>query len=97
MDKLLARLPHGSHDSVAKNDIFSQVIGLDPPGRVRMYGLGVSPSDLWGNVPSKNACRRLILQQKNLMSEMNDKFAGQEQQLQDQAKQLQDQAKELRA
>ncbi|XP_027150314.1 uncharacterized protein LOC113780638 [Coffea eugenioides] len=41
----VSQLPPGSNDDVGRNDAFAQVFGEDNNGRVRMYGLGVTPSD----------------------------------------------------
>ncbi|XP_028114155.1 uncharacterized protein LOC114312138 [Camellia sinensis] len=37
------------------NDAFGQVMGKEKHGRVRMYGLGVSPSNLWRDTSSHKA------------------------------------------
>ncbi|XP_071923170.1 uncharacterized protein [Coffea arabica] len=84
----VSQLPPGSNDDVGRNDAFAQVFGEDNNGRVRMYGLGVTPSDKWGNVPSRNTCQRIVMEQKAAISKMEDKFAEQDQQLKDQAKEL---------
>nr|XP_027067486.1 uncharacterized protein LOC113693107 [Coffea arabica] len=41
----VSQLPPGSNDDVGRNDAFAQVFGEDNNGCVRMYGLGVTPSD----------------------------------------------------
>ena len=41
--------------STIRNDIFAQVMGKKRHGRVRMYGFGVSPSDLWKATPDQIA------------------------------------------
>ncbi|KAK3039045.1 hypothetical protein RJ639_027530 [Escallonia herrerae] len=40
------KLPDGSQDLPAENDILAQVVGKEKYGRVQMYGLGVSQSDV---------------------------------------------------
>lgn len=35
-------------ENVNPNDVFSQVFGKKKYGHVRTYGLGASPTDLWG-------------------------------------------------
>ncbi|CAI9099435.1 OLC1v1036261C1 [Oldenlandia corymbosa var. corymbosa] len=40
------------------------VMGPDKPGRVRMFGQGVTPSDVWGEVPKRKTYRRIILEQR---------------------------------
>ncbi|XP_027174484.1 uncharacterized protein LOC113774118 [Coffea eugenioides] len=84
----VSQLPPGSNDDVGRNDAFAQVFREDNNGRVRMYGLGVTPSNKWGNVPSRSTCQRIVMEQKAAISKMEDKFAEQDQQLKDQAKEL---------
>nr|XP_027071835.1 uncharacterized protein LOC113696652 [Coffea arabica] len=84
----VSQLPPGSNDDVGRNDAFAQVFGEDNNGCVRMYSLGVTPSDKWGNVPSRSTCQRIVMEQKAAISKMEDKFAEQDQQLKDQAKEL---------
>ncbi|XP_058108958.1 uncharacterized protein LOC131252020 [Magnolia sinica] len=45
--------PGASQNSTTKNDLLSQVMGEDRHGRARTYGLGPSPSDLWGTTSSQ--------------------------------------------
>ena len=47
MDAREALDPNSSKEGNTQNDIFVQVMGKERHGRVCMYGLGVSPSDLW--------------------------------------------------
>ncbi|XP_059653621.1 uncharacterized protein LOC132300523 isoform X2 [Cornus florida] len=44
--------PETSQRGAARDGIFSQVVGEDRHGLVRTYGLGPSPSDIWGTTPS---------------------------------------------
>ncbi|XP_010261524.1 PREDICTED: uncharacterized protein LOC104600335 isoform X2 [Nelumbo nucifera] len=41
-----------SQGSNTRNDFFSQVMGEERRGRVRTFGLGPTPSDLWGPTPN---------------------------------------------
>ncbi|XP_027166331.1 uncharacterized protein LOC113766326 [Coffea eugenioides] len=84
----VSQLPPGSNDDVGRDDTFAQVFREDKNGRVRMYGLGVTPSDKWGNAPSRSTCQRIVMEQKAAISKMEEKFAEQDQQLKDQAKEL---------
>ncbi|XP_058067679.1 uncharacterized protein LOC131217013 [Magnolia sinica] len=43
-----AMQPEASQNSTAGKDIFSEVMGDERHGRARAYGLGPSPSDIWG-------------------------------------------------
>jgi hypothetical protein len=44
-DKKIELSP-GSADSIGPEDIFSQVMGLERSGRIRMCGGGVAPSNI---------------------------------------------------
>ncbi|KAK6131597.1 hypothetical protein DH2020_034611 [Rehmannia glutinosa] len=46
------------------NDKFEKVMGKDKNGHVRMYGLGVSRSDIHGPLPSRDASYRLAMEYK---------------------------------
>ncbi|RYQ80206.1 hypothetical protein Ahy_Scaffold1g106767 isoform D [Arachis hypogaea] len=50
-------------ESTNQDDILSQVLGKDQPGRVRTYGRGVVASDLWGS-RSQVETERLIKEVK---------------------------------
>ena len=56
MESLKNQLPEGEEDSVGRNDVFAKVMGEERSGRVRTYGLGVTQSDLWGDIPSRSTC-----------------------------------------
>ncbi|XP_042441187.1 uncharacterized protein LOC122026514 [Zingiber officinale] len=77
MNELANQLPEDSNDPVSQNDIFAQIIGPDRPGRVRMLGDGVSPSDLWGEVPSRDTCNRLVMEQKTKLEKMDEQVKKQ--------------------
>ncbi|XP_073157960.1 uncharacterized protein [Henckelia pumila] len=65
MKELENQLHEDEDDQVGQNDIFAQIIGPDRPGRVRMFGDGVNPSDLWGEVPSHSSCNRIVMEQRH--------------------------------
>lgn len=65
--------PEGQGDSTKKDDIFSKVMGKEKPGHVRMYGLGVCLSDLWGPTPSRATSHRMTMELKTTL----DKVLGQ--------------------
>lgn len=48
MQEIRSTAPEGSIDSTGRDDVFSQVMGPDRHGRVRGYGLGPTPTRLWG-------------------------------------------------
>ncbi|XP_042443904.1 uncharacterized protein LOC122029006 [Zingiber officinale] len=77
MNELTNQLPEDSNDPVNQNDIFAQIMGPDRPGRVRMLGDGVSPSDLWGEVPSRGTCNRLVMEQQTKLEKMDEQIKKQ--------------------
>ncbi|KAK2967228.1 hypothetical protein RJ640_026589 [Escallonia rubra] len=68
------KLSEGSQDLSAENDILSQVVGKDKYGRVRMYGLGVSQSDVWGQIPSRKQSQRIAMEWKENCEQMEERF-----------------------
>ncbi|KAK2997497.1 hypothetical protein RJ639_024962 [Escallonia herrerae] len=64
----------GSQDLPAENDILSQVVGKDKYGRVRMYGLGVSQSDVCGQIPSRKQSQRIAMEWKENYEQMEERF-----------------------
>lgn len=66
IEALRSQLPEGLEDPVGPNDLYAQVIGQDRPGRVRMFGEGVSPSDVWGEVPNRNMCKHIMSRHWNM-------------------------------
>ncbi|XP_073126772.1 uncharacterized protein [Henckelia pumila] len=77
MKELENQLHEDEDDEVGQNDIFAQIIGPDRPGRVRMFGDGVNPSDLWGEVPSLSTCNRIVMEQKTLLEKMDEQIKKQ--------------------
>ncbi|CAI9112261.1 OLC1v1012681C1 [Oldenlandia corymbosa var. corymbosa] len=71
----VSKLPPGSEDPLGPNDTFAKVMGKDPPGRVRMTGLGVCPSDLWGSNPNRNACYQMVLEHQELVQQQQATIA----------------------
>ncbi|XP_057772090.1 uncharacterized protein LOC130991736 isoform X2 [Salvia miltiorrhiza] len=74
MREYQSKLPQGSDDPVRPDDSFAKVIGHDPPGKVRMLGLGANPSDLWGSTPSRGACLRMVLESQAAIARMEEKM-----------------------
>ncbi|XP_057790345.1 uncharacterized protein LOC131007210 [Salvia miltiorrhiza] len=74
IEELRSQLPEGFEDTVGPNDLYAQVTGQDKPGCVRMFGEGVSPSDVWGEVPNRNMCKRVMLEQRSEMLKMKNKI-----------------------
>ncbi|XP_042443045.1 uncharacterized protein LOC122028082 isoform X2 [Zingiber officinale] len=77
MKELENQLPEDYNDQVSPNDIFAQIMGPDRSGRVRMLGDGISPSDLWGVVPSRGTCNRLVMEQNAKLEQMNEQIKKQ--------------------
>ncbi|XP_073309076.1 uncharacterized protein [Primulina huaijiensis] len=71
------QLPEDEDDQIGQNDVFAQIIGPDRPGRVRMLGDGVNPSDLWGEVPSRSTCNRIVMEQKTKLEKMDEQIRKQ--------------------
>ncbi|XP_075499252.1 uncharacterized protein LOC142537637 [Primulina tabacum] len=74
MKELENQLPEDEDDQIGQNDVFAQIIGPDRPGRVRMLGDGVNPSDLWGEVPSRSTCNRIVMEQKKKLEKWMSKL-----------------------
>lgn len=69
LEKRMSEQPEGLIDPIAKDDIFAQVMGPDNGGYVRTCGLGPSPSDLWGPLPSRNEALKMAADIKRVANE----------------------------
>ncbi|KAG5561254.1 hypothetical protein RHGRI_004325 [Rhododendron griersonianum] len=49
-------------------------MGKEKSGSVRMYGLGVCPSDVWGEVPSSGTSYRMSMEWKTELDKTNKKL-----------------------
>ncbi|XP_012853945.1 PREDICTED: uncharacterized protein LOC105973467 [Erythranthe guttata] len=58
-----------SHD-----DLFAKVMGKDKDGHVRMYGLGVTPTDIYGGKPSRATLLRQAMEYKTKYLEAMKKY-----------------------
>lgn len=74
MNELNALEPEGRGDSTKKDDIFSKVMGQDKPGHVRMYGLGVCPSDVWDPTPSRTTSHRMNIELRTTLDNMTSRY-----------------------
>ncbi|XP_015579210.2 uncharacterized protein LOC8263283 isoform X2 [Ricinus communis] len=83
------QISDGSNDCA---DTYCQVMGEDKRSHVRMYGLGPSPSDIYGRKPSRNSLMRMAIEAKrsaneevskmlNKMEAMEQKYASLEAQI----------------
>ncbi|XP_075475070.1 uncharacterized protein LOC142505838 [Primulina tabacum] len=77
MKELENQLPEDEDDQIGQNDVFAQIIGPDRPGRVRMLGDAVNPSDLWGEVPSRSTCNRIVMEQNKKLEKMDEQIKKQ--------------------
>ncbi|KAK4439036.1 hypothetical protein Salat_0238300 [Sesamum alatum] len=57
-----------------RDDTFAKVMGADKHGHVRMYGMGVTPADIYGNVPSRDANYRMAMEYKDKYLQVVDKY-----------------------
>ncbi|XP_058228513.1 uncharacterized protein LOC131336620 isoform X3 [Rhododendron vialii] len=74
MKELSEQVPEGELDSSGPNDVFSKAMGKEKSGSVRMYGLGVCPSDVWGDVPSSGTSYRMSMEWKTELDKTNQKL-----------------------
>lgn len=56
------------------DDSFAKVMGKDKEGQLRMYGLGVTPSDVYGKNPSRNSLLRQAMEYKTKYLEAMKKY-----------------------
>ncbi|XP_020533280.1 uncharacterized protein LOC105629656 isoform X2 [Jatropha curcas] len=81
-----------SNDSSEYADTYCQVMGEDRRGDARMYGLGPTPTELWGRKPSHSTFMKMVLEAKrsaneevskmlNKMEAMEQKYASLEDQI----------------
>ncbi|KAK2970092.1 hypothetical protein RJ640_018412 [Escallonia rubra] len=68
------KLPKHSQDLPTENDILAQVMGKDKYGRVRMYGLGVSQYDVWGQLPCRKQSHMNAMEWKANCEQMEERF-----------------------
>ncbi|KAG8390253.1 hypothetical protein BUALT_Bualt01G0064500 [Buddleja alternifolia] len=62
MQTLTNELVDPSQDVLAINDVFAISVGADEAGRVRMMGLGVTPTDVFEDTLSPKACNRMLME-----------------------------------
>ncbi|XP_057805534.1 uncharacterized protein LOC131020622 isoform X2 [Salvia miltiorrhiza] len=58
------------HDA---DDAFAKILGKDKDGRLRMYGMGVKPSDIYGGRPSRDALHRKSMEDKEEVRALKQK------------------------
>ncbi|KAL8529463.1 hypothetical protein ACS0TY_006768 [Phlomoides rotata] len=73
MQKLKSQLPPGARDG-GLNDIYSQVLGKDKGGRVRMYGYGVTTKDVYdGHSLGQDDIHHIAMEKERLEKELEEK------------------------
>jgi hypothetical protein len=70
-------LPHGSNDEIGPADIFSQVMGPERSGRLRMCGGGVAPSDIWADTPTRGTQQLFMAEQRNKIQSLEEQVKEQ--------------------
>nr|XP_027062793.1 uncharacterized protein LOC113689170 [Coffea arabica] len=78
MNELKNQLPSESQDPVGRNDIFAQVVGQDKHGHVRLFSDDVNPTDLWEDIPSRNTCYRISVQQQSTLVRLEERLQRQD-------------------
>ncbi|XP_071932980.1 uncharacterized protein [Coffea arabica] len=78
MTELKNQLPSDSQDPVGRDDIFAQVVGQDKHGHVRLFSDGVNPTDLWEDIPSRNTCYRISVQQQSTLVRLEERLQRQD-------------------
>ncbi|KAF2319952.1 hypothetical protein GH714_020902 [Hevea brasiliensis] len=66
LHELEAQKQQTSHGSDDHEDSYSQVMGKEKGGHVRMVGMGPSPADIWARKPSRLSLVRIGLEAKRL-------------------------------
>ncbi|XP_031373418.1 uncharacterized protein LOC116188293 isoform X2 [Punica granatum] len=73
MKEILAQDAQGS-TSVDGNDVYTKVMGKDKPGFLRIYGLGVSDSDVRGSMPSRSKCYTMAMKYKSALESIERQY-----------------------
>lgn len=55
------------------DDAFAKIMGKDKDGRLRMYGMGVKPTDIYGGRPSRDALYRKSMEEKEEIRALKEK------------------------
>ncbi|KAG8383536.1 hypothetical protein BUALT_Bualt04G0023700 [Buddleja alternifolia] len=76
MKELGEQEPESSNHDCIHNpqDTYAKIIGEDKHGRVRMYGMGVTPTDVYGTIPSRDASHRMAMEYKSKYTQAMDKY-----------------------
>ncbi|KAG8364814.1 hypothetical protein BUALT_Bualt18G0037800 [Buddleja alternifolia] len=76
MKELGEQEPESSNHDCIHNpqDTYAKIMGEDKHGRVRMYGMGVTPADVYGTIPSRDASHRMAMEYKSKYTQAMDKY-----------------------
>ncbi|KAG8374944.1 hypothetical protein BUALT_Bualt10G0048200 [Buddleja alternifolia] len=76
MKELGEQEPESSNHDCIHNpqDTYAKIMGEDKHGRVRMYGMGVTPADVYGTIPSRDASHRMAMEYKSKYIQAMDKY-----------------------
>ncbi|CAI9115546.1 OLC1v1016470C1 [Oldenlandia corymbosa var. corymbosa] len=83
-------LHEGAEDPLGPNDIFAQVVGPDPPGRLRMIDTGIYSSNASTNVSKRQKYKRELLEYNREMVVMKNSLDDIKSQMTSQQKSPQD-------
>ncbi|KAG8384186.1 hypothetical protein BUALT_Bualt04G0091900 [Buddleja alternifolia] len=77
MRGLINELDDPSQDVVSRNDVYSKANGPEKPGRFCTYGHGVTPTDLFEQIPSRRSCYQMIQTLKERLDSVESRSAQQ--------------------
>jgi hypothetical protein len=67
----------GLTNAIGPEDIFSQVMGPERSGRIRIYGRGVASVDIWGEVPTRGTQHLIMADQKEKILRLEEQVKEQ--------------------
>ncbi|XP_062019503.1 uncharacterized protein LOC133736085 isoform X1 [Rosa rugosa] len=74
-NEYLRDMPEDEQDDTFREEVFTAVMGEDTHGRVRMYGTGVTPSQVFGNSKtSETTEKKTIEEMEKTIEEMEKKY-----------------------
>ncbi|KAG8382397.1 hypothetical protein BUALT_Bualt05G0073100 [Buddleja alternifolia] len=81
MQTLTNKLVDPSQDVLTRNDGFAISVGADKPERVRMMGLGVTPTDGFEDTLSRKACHRMLMENMAATQKLSEELEACKQQI----------------
>ncbi|XP_031489340.1 uncharacterized protein LOC116256916 isoform X2 [Nymphaea colorata] len=76
MEKLLSELPEGLKHDISQDDVYSKVMGPEGHGRVRTYGTGLSPKDIFGPYSSRAEYAQEAVDAQKRVADIEKKYNG---------------------